>query len=163
MWTWVLTQRSPEATSSPRHNFPLTCPPPNQSGRLRTCVSKACAHVLSHVPFFETPWTVALQAPLSMGFPRQEYCCRLPCSPPGVSPDPGIEPTSPALAGEFFPCLATGQALWPGLLAACFPSLRIQHGNSLVVRTLPSSAGVVGLIPGWGAKILHACGQKIKT
>ena len=39
-----------------------------------------------------TPWTVARQAPLSMGFFRQEYWCGLPCPPPGDLPDPGIEP-----------------------------------------------------------------------
>ena len=46
---------------------------------------------------FVTPWTVAHQAPLSMGFPRQEYWSGLPFLPPGDLPDPGIEPRSPAL------------------------------------------------------------------
>ena len=50
---------------------------------------------------FVTPWTVAYQAPLSMGFPRQEYWSWLPFPSPGDLPDPGIEPTS-ALAGGFF-------------------------------------------------------------
>ena len=45
---------------------------------------------------------IALQAPLSMGFSRQEYWSRLPCPPPGDLPEPGIEPVSPALAGGFF-------------------------------------------------------------
>ena len=52
-----------------------------------------------------TPWTVACQAPLSMGFSRQEYWSGLPFSPPGDFLDPGIKPTSsvsPALAGGFF-------------------------------------------------------------
>ena len=49
-----------------------------------------------------TPWTVACQAPLSMGFCRQEYWNELPCPPAGDLPSPGIEPTSPALAGGFF-------------------------------------------------------------
>ena len=50
-----------------------------------------------------TPWTVAHQVPLSMGFPRQKYWSGLPCSPPGDLPDPGIKPTtSPTLAGGFF-------------------------------------------------------------
>ena len=40
-------------------------------------------------------WTVARQAPLSMGFSRQEYWSGLPCPPPGDLPDPGIEPESP--------------------------------------------------------------------
>ena len=54
----------------------------------------------SHVLLFVTSWTVAHQAPLSMGFSRQEYWSGLPCPPPGYLPDPGIEPvslTSPAL------------------------------------------------------------------
>ena len=48
-----------------------------------------------------TPWTVACQAPLSMGFCKQEYWSGLPCPPPGDLPDPGIELTNPALAGRF--------------------------------------------------------------
>ena len=48
------------------------------------------------------PWTVALQAPLFMGFPRQEYWNGLPFPSPGDPPDPGIDPASPALAGRFF-------------------------------------------------------------
>ena len=50
---------------------------------------------------FATPWTVARQAPLSMGFPGQEYW-GLPFPSPGDLPNPGIEPTSSALAGGFF-------------------------------------------------------------
>ena len=49
----------------------------------------------SHIKFFATAWTVTLQAPLSMGFSRQEYWSRLPCPPPGHLPDPGIKPASP--------------------------------------------------------------------
>ena len=49
-----------------------------------------------------TPWTVAGQAPLSMGFSRQEYWSRLPFPSPGEFPDPGIEPVSPTLPGGFF-------------------------------------------------------------
>ena len=49
-----------------------------------------------------TPWTVACQSPLSMGFPRQEYWSGLPFPPPGDLPHPGIEPASLALAGRFF-------------------------------------------------------------
>ena len=51
---------------------------------------------------FVTLWTVAHQAPLSMGFPRQEYWSGLPFPSPGDHPAPGIKPTSPALAGRFF-------------------------------------------------------------
>ena len=51
---------------------------------------------------FASPWTVAHQAPLSMGFPRQEYWGGFPFPSPGDLPNPGIEPMSPALAGKFF-------------------------------------------------------------
>ena len=57
---------------------------------------------LSHVQLFATPWTVACQVLLSMGFPRQEYWSRLPFPPPGDLPNLGIEPAPPALAGGFF-------------------------------------------------------------
>ena len=60
---------------------------------------------LSPVRLFETPWTAAYQAPLSMDFSRQEHWSGLPCPPPGDLPKPGIEPTSltsSALAGGFF-------------------------------------------------------------
>ena len=53
--------------------------------------------LLSHVRLFVTPWTVACQAPLSMGFSRQEYWSGLPFSSPGELPDPGIKPRSPGL------------------------------------------------------------------
>ena len=59
----------------------------------------------------EMPWTVACQAPLSMGFSRQEYWSGLLCLPPEDLPNLGIEPeslTSPALAGGFF----TSSAPW---------------------------------------------------
>ena len=64
-----------------------------------------CVPSLSHVPFFATPQTVAHQAPLSMGFSRQEYWSGVPFPTPGDLPDPGVEPKSlsfPALAGRFF-------------------------------------------------------------
>ena len=64
----------------------------------------------SRVQLFVTFWTVACQAPLSLGFPRQEYWSGLPFPPPGDLPDPGIEARSPALAGEFFYRCAIGEA-----------------------------------------------------
>ena len=57
---------------------------------------------LSRVRLFATPWTVARQAPLSMGFPRKEYRSGLSFPSPGDLPDPGIKSTSLALAGTFF-------------------------------------------------------------
>ena len=61
---------------------------------------------LSHVRLFVTPWTVAHQVSLSMGFSRQEYWSGLPCPPPGALPDPGIELAAPVsvsyTAGDSF-------------------------------------------------------------
>ena len=56
-----------------------------------------CAHAqsFSHVQLFATFWTVVCQAPLSMGFFRQEHCSGWPFPPPGNLPNPEIEPTSP--------------------------------------------------------------------
>ena len=59
-----------------------------------------CAQLLSHVRLFATPWTVAHQAPLSMGFSRQEYWNGLLFPPPGDLLYPGIKHMSPALAGR---------------------------------------------------------------
>ena len=73
-------------------------------------------YVLGHfscVQLFVTLWTVACQAPLSMGFSRQEYWSEFPCPPPGDLPDPGIGLESlmfPALAGRFFTTSTTWEA-----------------------------------------------------
>ena len=58
---------------------------------------------LSHVPLCVTLWTVAPQAPLSMGFSRHEYLSGLPCPPPGDLPSPRIEPGSPVLQTDYLP------------------------------------------------------------
>ena len=61
---------------------------------------------------FVTPWTAACQAPLSVGFSRQEYWSGLPFPSPGNLPDPGIEPSSPvspSLAGRFFTTESPGK------------------------------------------------------
>ena len=65
---------------------------------------------LSHVRFFVTPWTVTCQAPLSMGFSRQEYWSGLPFPPPEDLPNPGIEPGSPALQADALPSEPPGKA-----------------------------------------------------
>ena len=56
--------------------------------------------LLSHVRLFARLWTIAPQAPLSMGFSRQEYWSGWPFSSPGDLPHPGIEPRSPALQAD---------------------------------------------------------------
>ena len=58
---------------------------------------------------FVTLWTVAHQASLSMGFSRQESWSGVPFPSPGDLPDPGIEPTSPALVGGFFTTEPSGK------------------------------------------------------
>ena len=64
-----------------------------------------CPQSLSHIQLFMTPWTVARQAPLSMGFSRRKYWSGLPFPSPRDLPDPGTKPessASPALAGRLF-------------------------------------------------------------
>ena len=84
--------------------------------------------VLNHVScvwLFESPWTIARQAPLSMGF-RQEYWCGLSFPSPGDLPDPEIEPASlrsPALTGSFF----TWEALYDDILFYNFFSQKVAH------------------------------------
>ena len=63
-------------------------------------VNKVKVKSLSCVQLFVTPRTVALQAPLHMGFSRQEYWSGLPFPSPGDLPNPGIEPGSPALQAD---------------------------------------------------------------
>ena len=70
-------------------------------GNLIMCLMTSCYHVcmlshFSHVQLFVIPWTIVHQAPLSMGFSKQEHWSGLPCPPPGDLPGPWIEPMSPA-------------------------------------------------------------------
>ena len=74
-----------------------------------------CTYLLSCVWLFATPWTVAHQAPPSMGFSRQEYWSGLPLPPPEDLPNPGIKPmspVSPALAGGFFTTEPPGKTVY---------------------------------------------------
>ena len=59
--------------------------------------------LLSLVQLFATPWTVAYQAPPSVGFSRQEYCSGLPFPSPQDLPNPGIELGSPASQADALP------------------------------------------------------------
>jgi len=74
-------------------------------------------YCFSHVQLSVTPWTVAYQASLSMGFSRQEYCSGLTFPSPGGLPNSAIEPwplKSPAVAGGFFTTSATQEAEFNG-------------------------------------------------
>ena len=79
-----------------------------------SCVSIAAVQSLSRFVLFLTPWTVACQAPLSMGFSWQEYWNGLPFPSPGHLPNPGIKPASPALAGRFFTTNPPGKPIVDG-------------------------------------------------
>ena len=75
---------------------------------------KAHVQLLSRVRLFATPWTVARQAPLSMGFSKQEYWGGFPFPSPGDLPEQGIQLTSlasPALAGGLFATREAPQSL----------------------------------------------------
>ena len=92
---------------SPQMEVPLCIWYPWLVGRIVVLVSVfgwliVAVQLLSHVQLFVTPWTVACQDPLFLGFFRQEYWSRLPFPSPVDLPDPGIKPMSPALVGGFF-------------------------------------------------------------
>ena len=92
-----------------------------------------------------TPWTVACQAPLSMGFPRQEYWSRLPFPSPGNLPDPGTKPTSPAWQAGSSPLrhLGSPRAFWV-ILNASWLTWWLSGKESAC------NAGDQGSIPGSG-------------
>ena len=102
-----------------------------------------------------TPWTVAHQAPLSMGFSRQEYWNGLPFPSPGDLPDPGIEPESPALAGRFF----TAEPLLGSLQNQMFshssgsqkPNIEVSAGPPSLWRLWEKMLTCLFQLPGWPA------------
>ena len=72
--------------------------------RVCVCVcERVCVCTLSHVQLFVTPWSVAHQAPLSVGFSRQDYWSGLPLPSPGDLPNPGMESGSPVLQVDSLP------------------------------------------------------------
>ena len=99
----------PTSLMSPeRQAGSLPLAPPGKPGHVRVCVCAlrvcvcalrvcVCAQLLSHVWLCATLWIVAFQAPLSMGFFRQEYWSGLPFPPLRYLPNPGVKPKSPAL------------------------------------------------------------------
>ena len=113
-----------------------------------TCVLSS----FSHVQLFATSWTIACQAPLSVGFSRQGYWSGFPCPPPGDLNNPGIEPISlmsPALAGEFFTTSATWKAYIyayaPPKLAAVGGKQRADPSSSPPTCCLAFSTSAVSL------------------
>ena len=108
--------------------------------------------LLSRVWLFTTPWTVACQAPLSMGFIRQGYWSGLPCSPPGDLPNPGIQPRSPTLQAYSLPNEPPGRPRNTGvgslsLLQGIFPIQELNWGL-LHCRRIPYQLSY------WGSPLL---------
>ena len=107
--------------------------------------------MLSRVQLFVTPWTVTLQAPLSMGFSRQQYWSGLPFPTPGGLPDSGTEPTSPvssALASGLFTTAPPRKPLKGVCVCVCDFYFEYTHTpmymgfpHGSVIKKLPANAG----------------------
>ena len=95
-----------------------------------------------------TPWTVACQAPLSMGFSGQEHWSRLPCPPPGDLPHPGIEPGSGKVVSR--------EQDW---------GKETGHETSLAaqwLRRYTPNAGGMGSVPSWETESLNVAEHSLK-
>ena len=91
-----------------------------------------------------TPWTVARQAPLSVGFPRQEYWSGLPCRLPGDLPNPGIKPRSPALHVDSLPSEPPGKPnLKAGLIQNLNPGPHTRSKTHIPDRPAKGGGGLV--------------------
>ena len=106
--------------------------------RARTIIVLCACKVASVVSdSLRPPWTVACQAPLSIGFSRKEYWSGLPCPPPpGSLPDPGIEPRSPTLQADSLPAEPPGKS-----------PVKIDFPHSSVGKETFCNAGDPGSIP----------------
>ena len=93
---------SESAAVFPSSDHPVIC---CKNSYVRACVLNHFSRAL----LFVTPWTVAHQVALSMGFPWQECCTGLPFPSPGDLPNPGIEPVSPALQADSLPSEPPGK------------------------------------------------------
>ena len=92
----------------------------------------------SIMQLFVTLWTVACQAPLSMGFSRHEYWSGLPCPPSGDLSDPGIKPESLTfhqLADGFFTTRATWECMCMAEFLRCLPETITLFVNQLYLNT----------------------------
>ena len=103
-------------------------------------ILQGCQAVHCHfscVRLFATPWTVACQVPLSMGFSRQENWSGLPFPSSGDLSDPGMEPMSPALAGKFFTSESPGKPLVIILVSwlVCLQQIHLNKKRILKAKT----------------------------
>ena len=130
----------------------------------------------SHIWLCVTLWTVACQAPLSVGFSRQEYWRGTPCPPPGHLPNSGTEPTSlmsPALEGKFFTTSTTWHNWlnhWPLVINSVSTKSGVgtENSNLLITRLLPLSVSYLGNQKSYLSRITQvwlkvSCYEKQKT
>ena len=93
-------------------------------------------------PTFVTPWTVACQTSLSMGFSRQEYWSGLPFPSPGELPGPGIEPRSPALQACY-------RVLWLNSLCLFISTILLYMSLFSLFQTLVQDTSTSGILHRW--------------
>ena len=99
------------------------------------------AVVVSRIQLFATPRTVARQAPLSMGFSREEYWSGLPCPPPGDLPNPGIKPRSPVLQADSLSSEPLGKStMWINL-----ENIVLIEKKKVTIHRLYNSISIKGL------------------
>ena len=91
----------------------------------------------SHVWLFATPWTVAYQAPPSMGFSRQGYWRGLPFPSPEDLPNPGIEPGTPILQADALPSESPGKLLYTYNICILFFKLFSSIGDYKILNMVP--------------------------
>ena len=102
-------------------------PRPNLPVNMYSCIEKVKVKSLSRVQLFATPWTVAYQAPLSMGFSRQQFWSGLPFPSPGDLPNSGIEPESPALQADALTSEPPGKQNLPAIPITALMGIHINH------------------------------------
>ena len=133
--------------------FPTLCMPlPGSCVCVYMCV---CVCVLCRVRRFATPWIIDCQAPLSMGFPRQEYWSGLPFSSPRDLPNPGIKPTSPVWQADSLPRSHLGSLAfrtWQ-LLVILIEALWISLGWRGCMSTIWAHISPSPSVQSWGLQV----------
>ena len=123
--------------------------------------------MLSCIRLIVTLWTVAVQAPLSKAFPRQEHWNGLPFPPPGDLPDPGMEPespASPALAGGFSTTELPGkpERLNRNAINMRFPRWCLCTEPGCQCRRQEMWVRGMNSIPGWGRALGEGHGNPLQ-
>ena len=118
-------------------SFSFSISPSNEYSGLISCPKSVFifffqseSEVAQSCPTLCSLWTVAHQAPPSMGFSRQEYWSGLPFPSPGNLPDPGIEPRSPTLQADTLTCASPGKPLNTRIQSLRKPPIETQNFRS---------------------------------